>query len=184
MDETTFLMTDAQRANSTTVHVPAENGGWMSIGEILNQKPDWWAGGHGLYSTPNDYIRFEQALLRGGELDGVRILEKSTVDEAFTNQIGALDFPASIATADPASSGSFNAGPGYKWGYGLLLNTQDIPGMRRAGSGSWAGLCNTHFWIDRTTGICASIYTNSLPFVTPGAFQLYQDFEQALYSSL
>ena len=35
-----------------------------------NQTPDWWAGGHGLYSTPRDYIRFERVLLRGGELDG------------------------------------------------------------------------------------------------------------------
>ena len=40
--------------------------------------------------------------------------------------------------------------------------------MRRAGSGAWAGLCNTHFWIDRTTGIAASIYSNFLPFVPPG----------------
>jgi CubicO group peptidase (beta-lactamase class C family) len=57
--------------------------------------------------------------------------------------------------------------------------------MRRAGSGAWAGLFNTHFWVDRTTGICASIYTNSLPFVvTQGAWQMYGDFERALYAAL
>jgi methyl acetate hydrolase len=55
---------------------------------------------------------------------------------------------------------------------------------RRAGSGAWAGLFNTHFWIDRTAGICASIYSNSLPFVTPEALSLYQEFETALYASL
>ena len=86
------------------------------------------------------------------------------MDAAFTNQIGDLDFPAEIPTADPAATHEFNAGPGWKWGYGLLLNTEDIPGMRRAGSGAWAGLCNTHFWVDRTTGICASIYSQ-LPAV-------------------
>ena len=43
--------------------------------------------------------------------------------------------------------------------------------MRRAGTGAWAGLFNTHFFVDRTTGICASIYTNSLPFVTEGAVE-------------
>ena len=75
-------------------------------------------------------------------------------------------------------------GPGLKWGYGLLLNTEDQPGMRRAWSGAWAGLCNTHFWVDRTTGICASIYSNLLPFGTPEAFALYQDFERALYAAL
>ncbi|WP_295694561.1 hypothetical protein [Lapillicoccus sp.] len=32
------------------------------------------------------------------------------------------------------------AGPGWKWGHGLLLDTADIPGHRKAGTGSWAGL--------------------------------------------
>jgi len=184
MDQTTFLMTDEQRPNSAPVHVRAEDGTWTSIGEVLNQSPDYWAGGHGLYGPPSDYIRFERALLRGGELDGARILRQSTVDAAFTNQIGALDFPAELPTADPASCCDFNAGPGFKWGYGLLLNTADIPGMRSAWSGAWAGLCNTHFWVDRTRGICGSIYSNFLPFATPEAITLYNDFERALYGSL
>ncbi|MGO8895354.1 MAG: hypothetical protein ACLQB1_37480, partial [Streptosporangiaceae bacterium] len=181
---TTFLMNDDQRPNSTPVHVKGEDGTWVSIGEILNQAPDWWAGGHGLYGPPSDYIKFLRALLRGGELDGTRILRSSTVDDAFRNQIGDLDFPAELSTVDPASTCDFNAGPGFKWGYGLLLNTSDIPGMRRAWSGAWAGLCNTQFWVDRTTGICGSIYSNFLPFVTPEAVTLYNDFERTLYASL
>ncbi|HEY1914900.1 MAG TPA: serine hydrolase domain-containing protein [Streptosporangiaceae bacterium] len=184
MDQTTFAMNDEQRANSTPVHIKGEDGAWVSIGEVLSQTPDYWAGGHGLYGPPSDYIKFQQALLRGGELDGTRILRQETVDAAFTNQIGDLDFPADIPAADPMSSCDFHAGPGFTWGYGLLLNTADIPGMRRAGSGAWAGLCNTQFWIDRDTGVCGSIYSNFLPFVTPGAVALYQDFERALYASL
>jgi methyl acetate hydrolase len=185
LDHTAFLMNDEQRANAVTVHVPGEDGGWTSIGELLNQSPDWWAGGHGLYSTPRDYVRFERALLRGGELDGTRILRSETVDAAFTNQIGDLDFPEVIPTADPPTTDALEVGPGFKWGYGLLLNTQDIPGRRRAGTGSWAGLLNTHFWIDRTSGICASIYSNCLPFITRDkAWKLYGDFEEAVYAAL
>jgi CubicO group peptidase (beta-lactamase class C family) len=184
MNHTTFLMTDDERLNCTPVHVKGGDGNWVPIGEVLNQAPEYWAGGHGLYGPPSDYIRFTRALLRGGELDGARILRPETVDEAFRNQIGELDFPAEIPTADPASSGSLALGPGYKWGYGLLLNTQDTPGMRRAWSGAWAGLCNTHFWVDRTAGVCASIYSNFLPFVTPEALALYEDFERALYAAL
>ncbi len=133
---------------------------------------------------PSSAAGITSELLRGGELDGTRILRESTVDEAFSNQIGDLDFPAECPTADPASSCDFSAGPGFKWGYGLLLNTLDLAGMRRARSGSWAGLCNTHFWVDRTTGVCGSIYSNFLPFVTPEAFGMYNDFERALYASL
>ena len=88
-----------------------------------------------------------------------------------------------MLAARPGATHAFRAGPGYKWGYGLLLNTADIPGMRRAWSGGWAGLCNTHFWIDRDSGLCASIYSNTLPFATPDAFGMYMGFEQALYAS-
>jgi methyl acetate hydrolase len=184
MDQTTFLMNDDQRPNSTPVHVKGEDGTWISIGEVLNQEPDYFAGGHGLYGPPSDYIKFERALLRGGELDGTRILRQDRLDAAFTNQIGELDFPAELPTADPASACTFIAGPGFKWGYGLLLNTVDIPGMRRAWSGAWAGLCNTQFWVDRTAGVCGSIYSNFLPFVTPEAVKLYNDFERGVYAAL
>jgi methyl acetate hydrolase len=185
MNDTMFRLDEGRTANCVTVHTKDADGRWVSAGEILNQAPDWWAGGHGLYSTPRDYVRFERALLRGGELDGVRILRSDTVDAAFKNQIGDLDFPAEIPTADPPITDSLRVGPGYKWGYGLLLNSGDVPGRRRAGTGAWAGLFNTHFFIDRTTGICAAIFTNSLPFVTyHDAWKMYGDFEEALYAAL
>jgi methyl acetate hydrolase len=185
MDDTMFRLDAARLDNCVTVHIRGEDGSWTSAGETLNQEPDWWAGGHGLYSTPRDYIRFEQTLLRGGELDGERILTQETVDAAFRNQIGDLDFPAEIPTAVPRVADTLRVEPGFTWGYGLLLNTQDIPGRRRAWTGAWAGLLNTHFFVDRTTGICASIYTNSLPFISEHeAWKLYVDFETALYASL
>ncbi|MEO7059615.1 MAG: hypothetical protein ABI083_07850 [Lapillicoccus sp.] len=87
----------------------------MSAGGILNASPDWWAGGPRLHSTPRDYLSFERARLRGGELDGVRILERATVDVAFSNQIGELDLPAEILTSDPPIRDNRHAGPGQKW---------------------------------------------------------------------
>jgi CubicO group peptidase (beta-lactamase class C family) len=185
MDETAFLMTPRQRANSVPVHLRGEDGAWMPSDIDLRQDPDYWAGGHGLHSTPRDYLKFQRALLGDGTSpEGVEILERPTVDAAFSNQIGDLDFPASIPSADPASTCDFAPGPGFKWGYGLLLNTEDVPGARRAWSGAWAGLLNTHFWVDRTMGVTGAIYTQFLPFVTPEALQMYQDFERALYASL
>jgi methyl acetate hydrolase len=184
MNSTTFQPQADQMGNITPVHLKGEDGTWAASEIELNQEPEYFAGGHGLYSTPRDYITFQRALLGDGELDGVRILQGSTVDAAFSNQIGDIDFPAEIPTADPASTYELNLGPGYKWGYGLLLNTQDQPGMRRAYSGAWAGLCNTHFWVDRTTGVCGSIYSNFLPFVPPEALEVYANYEKALYASL
>ncbi|WP_448615140.1 serine hydrolase domain-containing protein [Modestobacter sp. URMC 112] len=184
MDQTSFSPSPAQRANLVPVHVRGADGAWTPTDVELHPEPEYFAGGHGLYSTPRDYLTFQRALLGGGEVDGTRILQESTVDAAFTNQIGELDFPAAIRTADPGSTADFNAGPGHKWGHGLLLNTADVPGRRRAGSGAWAGLCNTHFWVDRTAGITGAVYTQTLPFVAPEVYQVYVDFETALYAEL
>ncbi len=183
MGETAFIMNGDQRASSVPVHLKGEDGTWAPSEIELNQEPEYWAGGHGLHSTPRDYLKFQRALLGGGEFEGTRILAEATVAAAFQNQIGDLDFPESIPTADAATTFSFNAGPGYKWGYGLLLNTDDVPGRRRAGSGAWAGLLNTHYWVDPSAGITGAIYTQFLPFVPEEAMTMYGDFEQALYAT-
>ena len=184
MTSTTFLMTPEQRDHCVPVHLRGEDGAWAASDVDWSQEPEWWAGGHGLYSTPNDYLRFQRMLLNGGTLDGAEILERGTVEAAFQNQIGGLDFPELISTADPDSSADFAAGPGFKWGLGLLLNTGDVPGMRAAGSGAWAGIFNTHFWVDPATGVTGAIYCQSLPFAEPRVFALYEAFERALYASL
>ncbi len=184
MTNSTFMMSPQQRANAVPVHVQGEDGSWGATAVDWNQKPDWWAGGHGLYSTPRDYLRFQRALLGGGAVDGVRILDRATLDAAFIDQIGDKNFPATIRTADPGSSCDFNAGPGHKWGLGLLLNGQQQSGMRAAGSGAWAGICNTHFWVDPTTRLTGAIYSQFLPFVTPKSMQMYANFERALYASV
>jgi methyl acetate hydrolase len=184
MTSTTFLMDGAQRANCVPIHLRGEDGAWAASEIDWSQEPEWWAGGHGLHSTPSDYMRFQRMLLSGGTLDGAKILERATAESAFRNEIGELDFPELITTADPGSSDDFAAGPGHKWGLGLLLNMEDRPGMRAAGSGAWAGLFNTHFWVDPASGVTGAIYTQSLPFVEPRVFALYPAFEQALYASL
>jgi methyl acetate hydrolase len=184
MEHTAFLIGDEQRAGAVPIHLRGSDGAWAPTDIDWSQSPDWWAGGHGLYSTPRDYLAFQRMLLGGGALGDVRILEPETVDAAFANQIGELEFPAAIATADPGSSADFNAGPGNKFGLGLLLNTQRADGMRAAGSGGWAGLFNTHFWVDRETGVTGAIYSQTLPFVEPRVFGVYVDFERALYASL
>jgi methyl acetate hydrolase len=183
MTSTVARMTPEQRANSTPVHVRGEDGQWVTTDIDWAQQPEFWGGGHFLYSTPHDFLKLQRALLGGGVLDGTRILSDETVAAAFTNQIGDLEFPAEMPTVHPELSADVNLGPGLKWGYGLLLNPEQQPGMRAAWSGSWAGLCNTHFWIDPATGITGAIYSQTLPFADPAAFEMYVNFEAALYAS-
>jgi len=189
MTDTSFRPDGARRARLVPVHrrSPTADGAdgesWRPTRLDWNRAPDWWSGGQGLYSTPRDYLAFQRALLGDGALGDTRILRPETVEAAFTNQLGDLRVPAHLATADPASSADLDLGPGMTWGLGLLLNTDRAPGLRAAGSGGWSGIFNTHFWVDRRSGLTAAIYTQLLPFADPGAFALYRDFEAALYSA-
>ncbi|GAA4550494.1 serine hydrolase domain-containing protein [Pseudonocardia xishanensis] len=184
MASTAFAIPEDQRAGLSPVHVKGEAGAWVATDIDWPREPDWWPGGHGLYSTPRDYLRFQRMLLSGGELDSVRVLSRESVDAAFSNQVGELTMPEVIPTASPMHSCDFPTGPGRVWGLGLMLNTQQEAGMRAPWSGAWAGLCNSHFWVDRTTGVTGAIYSQFLPFVTPESMELYAEFEKALYTGL
>ncbi len=184
MTNTTARMTDAQRAVSAPIHVRGEDGAWMATEIDWAQDPDFYGGGHFLYSTPRDYLRFQRMLLGGGTFEGVRILAPESVERAFRNHIGELHFPPEQPTAHPELSADCNLGPGLKFGLGLLVNEQRTPGMRASGSGAWAGLFNTHFWVDPSSRVTGSIFSQLLPFGDAGAFGAYVGFEEALYASL
>ncbi|WP_433364574.1 serine hydrolase domain-containing protein [Actinoplanes sp. CA-142083] len=183
MKDTTFLRTDDQRRRSVPVHDRTPDGGWVATDIDWDQHPSYFSGGHGLYCTPRDFLRIQRMLLGEGSLGGASILSPASVREAFTNQIGELDFPALIRTADPVASCDYAAGPGLKWGWGLQLTTHDQPGRRSAGSGGWAGIFNTFFWVDPAARITAAVYTQSRPFLDPDVLRTYAAFEDALYAS-
>jgi methyl acetate hydrolase len=62
-----------------------------------------------------------------------------------------------------------------------MRNESDIPGRRRAGSQSWAGVLNTHYWLDQKSNMAAVIMTQSLPFVEAPLMAAYDAFERAAY---
>jgi methyl acetate hydrolase len=185
MLDTTFDPSDAQRERLMAIH-DARAGQALRLSSIaLPQEQEIWSGGGGLYSTAGDYLRFMRALLRGGELDGERILRPDTVQLAFTDHLQGAPLPADgTHSAVPELTNDVPALP-FKQGFGLgfSLMLEDIPGMRRAGTGDWAGLCNTYFWIDHATGIAATLLTQILPFFDAGVVQTLLGFEAAAYAA-
>jgi CubicO group peptidase (beta-lactamase class C family) len=183
MRSTGFRIDDDQRRRCVPVHTEDPQGGWAATDIDWDPAPRRWPGGHGLYSTPRDYLRFQRMLLGGGTFAGTTVLDRRSAREMFTNQIGDLGVPAELPTANPAWSSDFVIGTGRKWGWGLLVETEAQPGRRAAGSGSWAGIFNTHFWVDPRTGITGALHTQCLPFVAPEVMRVYADVERAVYAS-
>ena len=65
-----------------------------------------------------------------------------------------------------------------------MRDESDIPGRRRAGSQSWAGVLNTHYWFDPTADLAGIITTQTLPFVEPPFMAAYEAFEKAAYGNI
>ena len=188
MVDTGFVPGPAQRARRARVHRRGADGALAPIDfppapDV--DPPEFRGGGGGLLSTGPDYLRFLRALLGGGALDGVRILQPGTVQEMGRNQIGGLEFRA-LRSALPMVSNDFDPFPGVvkRWGLGFLINEQDIPGRRAAGSLAWAGLGNTWFWLDPRSGVAGLLLTQILPFADPTVLDLFGRFETAVYAAL
>ncbi len=131
-------------------------------------------------------MRFLRSLLNGGEFEGVRILNSESVDLMAQNQIGELDVPDAIQTANPALSNDvdFKSMRAKKFGLGFLINTDDGTGGRSVGSLSWAGLYNSYYWIDRENDVCGVLITQILPFYDADVVTLMNKFESAVYAEL
>ena len=98
-------------------------------------------GGHGLFSTAWDYMRFAQMLLQRGELDGAHILAPKIVDLMHRNHLAPALLPYE-------SGGMTSYGYGFGLGSRVLMSVAEsaLPGS--AGEFGWGGAANTYYWVD------------------------------------
>ena len=185
MIDTTFSPTDAQRERLMDIHDRTPDGGLVLSDIELAEEPELAFGGEGAYGTANDYMRFLRALLRGGELDGAQILEPDTVSLMFTDHLDGAQLPEVMRSSIPELTNDVPSLPFRQgWGLGLHLLLEDVPAMRKAGSGDWAGLFNSYYWIDPAAGITAAIFTQLLPFFDARMVEALLQFEQDIYAQL
>lgn len=180
-----FLIDSAQKRRVATFHSRQADGSLAAGPFEMPQRPEFFMGGGGAFSTPNDYLTFLQALLSGGTFKGARILRPETVSSMMQNQIGALNV-VEMKSAAPPDSKNFNQFPGqpHKWGYSFDINEQPGPNSRSAGSISWAGLLNCYFWLDPEKKIAGALFTQIPPFFDDRMVALYGAFERGLYHDL
>jgi methyl acetate hydrolase len=184
MSDTTFSPTPPARERLMALHERHGDGGLVISERPWLEAPEFCAGGHGLYSTAGDYGRFLRAMLRGGELDGARVLSAESVDMAFSDQLDGLPLPDLIPTQAPWLIHDVVALPFRQtWGFGFQLMLEDIPGMRREGSGFWSGVLNTHFWVDRGSGVAGAVLTQLVPMFDEAVLETLAGFETAVYAS-
>jgi CubicO group peptidase (beta-lactamase class C family) len=142
------------------------------------------AGDGGLYGTAADYTTFLRMLLNRGKAGDVRLLSEGAVTAMLTSQSGAVTVPLQQST-NPALSRNFPLGAGKDhWGLGFQLAAERVPNRRSPGSGTWAGIFNTHFFIDPARELGVVVMMQTLPFYDEASMRVYSAVEDAVYRNL
>jgi CubicO group peptidase (beta-lactamase class C family) len=182
MNDSTFAPSAEQRARLLRVMQRQADGTLAPSVHDLPASSEWDAAGHGSYGTIQDYGRFVRAWLN----DGAGVLARpATAQMALQSQIGAIKLPELMKSAVPELSNDVPSLPvPQSWGLGFHLTLADLPGMRGNGTGDWAGVFNSYYWIDRTRGIGGVLMTQLLPFFDMPVIETLIGFETAVYQQV
>jgi len=161
MEDTGFFVPEDKHNRFAVLYNRGENGALKGPDDPANdnfKKPVvLFSGGGGLVSTLDDYSRFAQMLLNGGELEGARILKDSTVEMIMTNQL-----PAGV---DYENGGSY--------GLGGSVNPEK-------GHYGWSGAASTHFVVDKKNNMVIIALTQLMPFNIEYALKFVEKVEGAV----
>jgi CubicO group peptidase (beta-lactamase class C family) len=167
MKDTGHRVDESKTARLATTYEPAAPGlrRRQVPDGVAYAAPGYFGGGWGLKTTAQDYLRFAQMLLNGGELDGKRLLAPRTVE-----LMSSVHIPDTLPGRQP----------GEGWGLGVRVITDlGAPNTRLSnGSSGWAGAFGTRFWIDPGKELIGILMVQ-----TPAA-ALGPDFETAVMQAV
>jgi CubicO group peptidase (beta-lactamase class C family) len=183
MNDTSFYLDESKLDRFSACYQPKREGDQWTIGifdkpetseKLKGPKIYFGTGGDmgGLLSTASDYARFSQMLLNKGELEGVRLLGRKSVELMTSSHTGDMVIPM------------FGPGFGFGIGVGVYLGGSPRLTMRSIGTFGWGGAAGTTFFVDpkeKLFAICFTQVFNHL--MMPG--KNYQDeFERLVYQAL
>jgi methyl acetate hydrolase len=184
MNEIGFRMSDAMKARRVTIHDRAADGRLTPLPElVLPDAPEMDMGGHGLYGTVGEYMKFIRMILNRGAGPNGRVLKAETVDAMAQDGLAALGlavggWPSSMPSV--SNPGEFFPGTDKGWAYTFMTNRERTPSGRSPGSLMWAGLANSYYWIDRERGVGGYWATQILPFHDAVSYPGFVEFDTAV----
>lgn len=134
----------------------------------------FFSGGGGLLSTTEDYMKFSQMMLNGGELNGVRLLSEKTVDYMTQNHLSGIFINRG------GESGEARPGSGFGLGFAVVEDTAKAGVIGSKGEYYWGGAAGTIFWIDPVEDLIAVIMIQHMNVQVP----LRSALKAAIYGSV
>ena len=183
MRDTGYLVPPAKYSRVVAVNARGADGKFVER-PMPATLPANVAGDGGLYGTAADYALFVRMLLNRGRLGETRILSEKSAKAMLEGHTGKVVVQPQ-ESANQALSRNFPIGAGKdRWGLGFQLQAERLPNRRSPGSGTWAGIFNTHFFIDPDREIGVVVMMQTLPFYDEASMTVYAGVEEAVYRNL
>ncbi len=183
MHDTSYLVPTTKYPRVVSVNTRGPNGKFVELPRPTTLTATVQGDG-GLYGTASDYGMFLRMLLNRGKLGDKRILSEKSVKTMLESQTGNVVVQPQEST-NLTLSRNFPLGAGKdRWGLGFQLAAEKHPNRRSPGSGTWAGIFNTHFFIDPSREIGVVVMMQTLPFYDEPAMKVYAGVEEAVYRNL
>jgi len=183
MRDTGFVLEDEQAARFAANYERQGDGSLKMIDnpeQSSYRKRSFFSGGGGLLSTAPDYFRFTSMLQNMGELDGVRLLGRKTVELMTMNHL-----PGGQDLTDLAQAGMFTETAYAGVGFGLGFSVQQSPARAQIlgspGEFAWGGAASTAFWIDPAEDLIVIFMTQLMP---SSSYPLRRELRVLTYASL
>lgn len=174
MRDTGFEVPAEHAARLAAVYRPGSSGGIEECGPEDTQRflapVTFLAGGEGLISTVDDFLRFARMLLGRGELDGRRYLSRKSFDLMTRNHLSPAQRTA-----------MFIPGYGFGLGFGVLVDPAAHRNLGSVGEFGWAGQANTYLWVDPVEHFCALLFAQ---FDPSSHYTMAREFKALLYQAL
>ena len=175
MPDTQFYMDEDKADRLTAQYTPGDENK-ITLQDPGSAESRWisgpktlFRGAGGLASTARDYLRFQQMVLNGGELDGARLLAPATVSLMLENHTGDLD----LWLPGP--------GIGFGLGYGVVVDRGEAATPLSLGAGYWGGAYCTLSWVDPAQDLVAVLMTQVRPY---RHINVRQDFQTLTYQAI
>jgi len=160
LQDTGFAVPESKRSRVAFIHehdaqgklVESAQGGYND--RLTVARPGLYSGGGGLFSTAADYARFAQMLLNGGQLDGVRLLSRKSVELMTRDHIASLAQPHPFGQRDH----------GFGLGVRVLTQPGESSSPGSVGCFGWDGMATTNVQIDPKERTVAIVLFQHLPF--------------------
>ena len=140
----------------------------------------FFSGGGGLVSTAPDYFRFAAMLRNRGELDGIRLLGRKTIELMTTNHLPAGQDLTQLAQAGLFTETAY-AGVGFGLGFSVMQSAARAQILGTPGEYAWGGAASTAFWVDPVEDLIVIFMTQLMPSST---YPLRRELRVLTYGAL